>query len=846
MISLVWLVFMPESSSTVDTTIQLTSHNPPFTPDPTFHAPQIRLTFPKTPQNALTLPNPSQPPRQNRYIFIKTHKTGSTTLGSIFFRYGVKHRQKIFIPGRHYTDQMDFEHPKITSNLDSHIFLSHFGPMNRSWFREHPVQLNVAYMMQMYRRAVPGGMGITVLRDPHARFLSHYQYLIRPSHPHLSLADYARSRKVFFAPGVGYWSQNWNRQCQELGIRTVEDLNRFLAVEKDKYFSLILITELFDESLVLMRRMLGWERGDILYVKMLDSCADGHRWDNKAVECSKKFAKRVLTEPGYEETRDLVARANRLDMLLYKSVRMELERKLAAQGADFWEEVGEFKAKIKALKSQCASFSALNNPVQIKLVNWTQRVTSRNLIRLRNMVKEESEKPSVRGGDGGSGSAGNTESQLDHDIHWSDLSQHQYDSEQERADSSPNDIEEVSRVEYSTDHPNHNVIQPPQNSVQPMGISSNRNLPPLKLNSVGGELDATERNHVLARALKMFAQKLALQARDASAEDFQVESGYQSLNNDSGIPAHRYTAPNMARVERGQGSANAMDGLNENLRVGASVEVEVDEREDPGIDSMVSIPNAENPSDCDPDSESGGKESATDRPPDFRSRLRKRALVDIDASGENVDTRLPKEQQDTWTTQNLRLALTLRYFASRRNLRSQESLQQSRADLTHSQQTTEQSADSLRSDTMKMIPSDRASSVPVTTNDRLVSNSRDEPGLNKHEMRTQGEDPNEQHNVSASSDEPHPSSSDPHLVERRRKVKLALEELSKFDGTAETREEARRALTVDGMKVDPYPCFPYTVSDLHYEKLIRLSRGRVTYMPGLVPAEEDEIWQSFT
>ncbi|KAI8803460.1 galactose-3-O-sulfotransferase-domain-containing protein [Cladochytrium replicatum] len=797
--SLVWLVFMPESSSTTDTTLQLTSDFPLLNPDPTFNAPEIRLTFQNSRKNPPAPPIPhSQTWPPQRYIFIKTHKTGSTTLGSIFFRYGVSHRLKIFIPGRHYADQMDFEPPKLTSNLASHIFLSHFGPMNRSWFREHPVQLNVAYMMQMYRRAVPGGMGITILRDPHARFLSHYQYLIRPSHPQLSLSDYARTRKVFSAPGVGSWSQNWNRQCQELGIRTVEDLNRFLAVEKDKYFALILVTELFDESLVLMRRMLGWEREDILYVKMLDSCADGHRWDNKAVECSKTFAKMVLTEPGYEETRDLVARANRLDMMLYKAVRIELEMKLAAQGADFWEEVRELKDKIKALKRQCASFSALNNPIQIKLVNWTQKVTSRNLIRLRNMAEKE------RGarGDDDTESGVIIESQVDHDTVGADLVKHQSDLEQDPVYNSPNDIgEEVYRFESTDVHPDSSDKHHPKNPVRPVDFS--HTFQPLQLSSVRGEMDAPERNRELARALKMFAEKLAL----------QTSEGLRNLNNNSAavppIMASLDGQPDASSVGAGIDSAINHKDFVENLGAGRDGHIIFENERVRAEKIMSSFEISSEEEDINSGTAAQVDRSAITEPEivdNGRFKLKRRAAsTDVEPSIESLDSSMPLEQQDS-ATRNRQLALTLQHFASR-STSKQDTPQQSKSSSETVQNDSLQIH--IRSNYLEIIQDPAKDSDPQTNADKRQTH-------------------------------------DPHLVERRQRVKLALAELSIFDGTAQTREEARNAFTVHGEKVDPYPCFPYTVSDLHYEKLIRLSRGKVTYVPGLVPTEEDEIWQSFT
>ncbi|KAI8803537.1 galactose-3-O-sulfotransferase-domain-containing protein [Cladochytrium replicatum] len=326
------------------------------------------------------------------YIFIKTHKTGSTTLGSIFFRYGVRHSLKIFQTPVHYAHQMDFEPEQLDSsnNRNSDIFLNHFIPKNDPLFENRTVEFTTENLIQMYRRGVPDGIAVTILREPHARFISHFAYLVSPSIPGIRLVDYAYDTGAFFSVGAFGWSLNRNRQCQELGIRTQEELERFLQYEKDRYFGMILITELFDESLVLMRRKFGWERQDILYVKMLDSCEDLHRWDNREVKCSREMMKEIMTDPEYETTRELIEEANKLDIILYSAVKAELQKKLEEQGEDFWEEVAELKMNVAELQENCRGFSSLNSAEQIALMEWTDKITRSSYFRqLSNLELRE-------------------------------------------------------------------------------------------------------------------------------------------------------------------------------------------------------------------------------------------------------------------------------------------------------------------------------------------------------------------------------------------------------------------------------------------------------------------------
>ncbi|KAI8809431.1 galactose-3-O-sulfotransferase-domain-containing protein [Cladochytrium replicatum] len=321
-----------------------------------------------------------------RYIFIKTHKTGSTTLGSIFFRYGVRHKLKIFVPADHYANRTDFEAEQIkaSDNQNSNIYLNHFSPENDPWFVNNSVRFTTENLISMYRRGVPNGMAVTVLREPHARYISHFFYLVQPNDNGKTLENYAKYPEVY-APAQ--WSYNWNRQSQELGIGNEEELERFLRYEKDQYFGMILITEFFDESLVLMRRKFGWDKQDILYVKLLDSCSDGHRWDNRAVSCSGKTVKEIMSERKHANTRKLIEQANLLDTKLYNAVREGLEKELKEQAADFWQEVDALKKSIAELKEKCKDFATLNSPEQLELMSWIQNGSLRGNFSDTEMTK---------------------------------------------------------------------------------------------------------------------------------------------------------------------------------------------------------------------------------------------------------------------------------------------------------------------------------------------------------------------------------------------------------------------------------------------------------------------------
>ena len=105
----------------------------------------------------------------------------------------------------------------------------------------------------------------------------------------------------------------------------------------DKQFDLVMIMDYFDESLVLMKRLLCWHMEDILYLKL------NERQD--------KEKNTVLTD----DVRENVKRWNKADVLLYEYFNKSFWKKIENEGEDFYKELTIFRERKSDIKRACAT-----------------------------------------------------------------------------------------------------------------------------------------------------------------------------------------------------------------------------------------------------------------------------------------------------------------------------------------------------------------------------------------------------------------------------------------------------------------------------------------------------------
>lgn len=200
-------------------------------------------------------------------MFVKTHKTASSTILNILFRFGEKHNLKFAFPdGRN-----DFFYPSPfqCSQVKDYKPGACFNIVCNHMRFDH---------QEVAKLLPPDAAYITILRDPVDLFESSFHYYHRavPLTWRISgenkLAEFLDSPQTFYKPGAFNSFYLKNLLFFDFGLdnnleaddpRVMKDIHNL-----SKHLDLVLIAEYFEESLILLKDTLCWTMEDILYFKL--------------------------------------------------------------------------------------------------------------------------------------------------------------------------------------------------------------------------------------------------------------------------------------------------------------------------------------------------------------------------------------------------------------------------------------------------------------------------------------------------------------------------------------------------------------------------------------------------
>ncbi|XP_037538887.1 galactose-3-O-sulfotransferase 3 [Nematolebias whitei] len=257
---------------------------------------------------------PGLKPKHTNIVFLKTHKTASTTMQNMLFRFAERNNLTMALPKPNCGHQ--FCYPQLFS---SHFVHPHTLPPNM-------ITSHMRFNKTALQRLMPNDtIYITILREPASMFESLFTYYSRHSGsfrrvPNGSLEAFLADPLRYYRPEEADSMYARNTLTFDLGgnkDRTATDVTyaQAFVAEVEKVFSLVMISEYFDESLVLLSHLLSWDLDDIVYVKL-----------NMRTESSKKSLSPSLPAK--------IRTWNSIDAYLYDYFNASLWVKLSALGLD--------------------------------------------------------------------------------------------------------------------------------------------------------------------------------------------------------------------------------------------------------------------------------------------------------------------------------------------------------------------------------------------------------------------------------------------------------------------------------------------------------------------------------
>ncbi|CAM9664893.1 unnamed protein product [Scytosiphon promiscuus] len=264
--------------------------------------------------------------RSNLAMF-KTHKTGSTTLALLLHRYGKRHGLKVaHFPGYGSTIPIAVAAEKVRSSGQPvdimHYHIDTDTPQQERWW----------VAREQYRGVMrdPEDINfITLLREPRDRLLSFYTFFVE-FETRVPIEEFLRQER----PDPEVLGKLRNLGCKEFGLDTEEDLQDFIEHDVPQ-FKLILLTERFEEGLMVLRRLLGWHLIDMTFISVNRSA--GRQSKNGVLPERSPFEK--LPGDIQEKIDDLTV----LDRQLYDAGVVAFEKSRAAVADEVDTDLVEFE-----------------------------------------------------------------------------------------------------------------------------------------------------------------------------------------------------------------------------------------------------------------------------------------------------------------------------------------------------------------------------------------------------------------------------------------------------------------------------------------------------------------------
>ncbi|VDI44312.1 galactose-3-O-sulfotransferase 3 [Mytilus galloprovincialis] len=301
--------------------------------------------------------------KPNIYIaFLKVHKTGSSTIMNMLYRFAERLNLNLVLPN---STGGNFNYLGYGTTLNSLQLVPIPAGEKYNILCNHVVYDKLALRAVMPTET----LYIGILRDPVANFMSAFSYygggrFMQSKVPGKSLSEFDLMRiflenpRKYNSSGITYYVHN--KMSFDFGLNR-GDFDKDIAITQfisdlDKDFTLIIILEYLDESLVLLKRLLCWEMHDILYLPT----------NVRFSPISQQFNTEELTKSSIEN----LEKYNKADFMLYAFFKQRLLSQINDLNYDFKSEVRQFQIIQTKLADFCRGIPKMGKILTVAASKW--------------------------------------------------------------------------------------------------------------------------------------------------------------------------------------------------------------------------------------------------------------------------------------------------------------------------------------------------------------------------------------------------------------------------------------------------------------------------------------------
>uniref|UniRef100_A0A1A8JGX5 Galactose-3-O-sulfotransferase 4 n=1 Tax=Nothobranchius kuhntae TaxID=321403 RepID=A0A1A8JGX5_NOTKU len=269
-------------------------------------------------------------------MFLKTHKTASSTVLNMLYRFGEEHGLHFALPLGY---QLGYPLP-----FNAHRVKGYRGPRAIEF---HIMGNHMRFNKPEVEKVMPADtFYFSIVRDPVALAESSFAYYkeVAPAFRKAKgLGDFAEDPKRYYDPRLRNNHYARNLLWFDFGLDHNSNFSLALAQRGEalirRTFKLILVSEYFDQSMILLRHALCWPLDAVVSFSLnarqqRPSGGMGGSWVGKAAAGIKGGNSQAKIPPNLsltEDQREKLRQWNALDWYLYK-----------AFNRTFWEEIDRF------------------------------------------------------------------------------------------------------------------------------------------------------------------------------------------------------------------------------------------------------------------------------------------------------------------------------------------------------------------------------------------------------------------------------------------------------------------------------------------------------------------------